>query len=102
MIIMKNKYYTIVFLILNILSFTLSKMGLTNNYLSFNNLISSILGNLINVNNYILSSFIFISIITIAFYGLLNLFNIRKKIILFILIIIGLLISLPLLNANGL
>jgi len=71
-----NKYLALIFLVINAFSFSLSGMNLTNNYVSFNNLISLIFANVLNLKSYSLSSVIFIPIITIAFYGLLFLLNI--------------------------
>lgn len=97
---MKNKYYTIAFLAVNILSFLFSKSDLTYRFVSVNNLLSHIFQKLTGITNGLVSVVIFIIIATIIFYFLFKLFS-NKKVLLIIFLLISLLISMPILDANG-
>lgn len=97
---MNTKQYAILFLIVNSMSFLFSK-NLVCCYLSLNNLFGLMFIKIIDINNYFLSSIIYILIITFLFYSLLNTLSSKQKITRYIFLIISLLISIPILNANG-
>lgn len=91
---------TILYLIINSLSFLLSFNGGIGQYGSFNILFSLLVGNIVRTDNYLFSSLIYLAVTTLIVYGLAE--SAIRKIEIGILLILLIGISIPYLDLNGL
>lgn len=72
---------------------------LTGHYVSANVLLGLLLGKAIGVSNHAISALIYIPLITSIFYLIMKLF--KNKYLVIVFLIVAALLTLPILNANG-